>query len=104
MAYDEGLAQRVREQLQHRDDLEEKRMFGGLCILLSRHMCCGILGDTLMARVGQDQYEACLSKPHAREMDFTGRSSAQSTWLLHRHQGSAPQAVWRHASPTIATR
>jgi hypothetical protein len=37
-------------------------------------MCCGVLGDTLMARVGPDQYDAALRRPHAREMDFTGRA------------------------------
>jgi len=38
------------------------------------HMTCGIVGDTLMARVGVDQDKAALERPHAREMDFTGRA------------------------------
>ena len=42
--------------------------------MISNHMCCGIIGDSLMARVGADQYEECLRKKHAREMDFTGKS------------------------------
>jgi len=37
-------------------------------------MCCGIIGDELMVRVGPDAWEASLALPHAREMDFTGRS------------------------------
>lgn len=74
MAYDEGLAQRIREQLQARPDLDEKRMFGGLCFMLGGHMCCGIVGETLMARVGPEEYEICLAEPCAREMDFTGRA------------------------------
>lgn len=49
-------------------------MFGGLCFMVSRHMCCGIVGETLMARVGPDNYETCLAKQHAREMDFTGKA------------------------------
>ncbi|NNF12904.1 MAG: TfoX/Sxy family protein [Gemmatimonadetes bacterium] len=74
MAYDEGLAQRVREMLSHRPDLTEKKMFGGLCFLLGGNMCCGISGDDLMLRVGPDAYEEVLAKEHAREMDFTGRA------------------------------
>jgi hypothetical protein len=51
----------------------EKNMFGGLCFMVSGNMCCGIIGDTLMAWVGPDQYASCLRIPHAREMDFTGK-------------------------------
>ena len=74
MAYDEGLAQRVREGLVDRTDLTEKKMFGGLCFLLGGNMCAGIVGDELMLRVGPEAYEQALARPHAREMDFTGRS------------------------------
>ncbi|MGB1111379.1 MAG: TfoX/Sxy family protein, partial [Gammaproteobacteria bacterium] len=51
MAYDQGLAERVRELLASRPDLVEKKMFGGLAFMLSGHMCVGILKDRLMARV-----------------------------------------------------
>lgn len=74
MAYDEGLAQRVREVLADRGDVAEKKMFGGLCFLLGGNMACGIVGEELMLRVGPDAYESTLARPHAREMDFTGRA------------------------------
>ena len=74
MAYDEGLAQRVREALAARRDLTEKKMFGGLCFLLGGNMCCGIVGEELMLRVGPDAYEDVVTREHAREMDFTGRA------------------------------
>ena len=73
MAYDEGLAHRIREVLVDRDDVVEKKMFGGLAFMVSGYMCCGVLDDTLMARVGPGQYESALRRPHARKMDFTGR-------------------------------
>ena len=50
MAYDEGLAERLREHFADRDDVVEKRMFGGLAFMRRGHMCCGIVGETLMAR------------------------------------------------------
>ena len=73
MAYDEQLADRVRTHLHH-PDLSEKKMFGGLCFLISGNMCCGIVKEEIMLRVGPDKYEGLLAKDHAREMDFTGRS------------------------------
>jgi TfoX/Sxy family transcriptional regulator of competence genes len=54
--------------------LSERKMFGGLCFLHEGNMCFGIVGSELMVRVGPDAYESSLSRPHAREMDFTGRS------------------------------
>jgi TfoX/Sxy family transcriptional regulator of competence genes len=74
MAYDEGLAERIREATEGVRGIAEKKMFGGLCFLISGNMCCGIVGDELMVRVGPDAYEDCLALPHAREMDFTGRA------------------------------
>jgi len=74
MAYDEGLAQRIRELVERDGTLTERRMFGGLCFLLDGNMCFGIVGSELMVRVGRDAYEDALAVPHAREMDFTGRS------------------------------
>jgi TfoX/Sxy family transcriptional regulator of competence genes len=74
MAYDEGLAQRVRERLESRGGYGEKKMFGGLCFLLNGNMTCGIVRDELMARIGPEAWDEALASPEAREMDFTGRS------------------------------
>ncbi len=73
MAFDERLAQRVREALGRKPGITEKRMFGGLCFLVNGNMCCGIEREKLMVRVGPEHYAAALMKPHARPMDFTGR-------------------------------
>ncbi len=73
MAYDEGVAKRIRKIFEGRTDVVEKKMFGGLAFMVRGHMCCGINKDVLMARVGEEQYPKALKMPHAREMDFTGR-------------------------------
>ena len=73
MAYDEGLAQRIREALDDRADVSEKKMFGGLAFLLSGKMCVGVVKGELMVRVGPEGYEQALLEPHARKMNFTGR-------------------------------
>jgi TfoX/Sxy family transcriptional regulator of competence genes len=73
MAFDEGVAQRIREALDHLPDVVEKRMFGGIAFMVGGHMCCGVVGGELMVRVGPEGYDTALSRPHARQMDFTGR-------------------------------
>ena len=83
MAYDEGLAERIREYFQNRTDVEEKKMFGGLCFMVSNHMCCGVVKDTLMARVGPDNYEKCLAMKYASEMDFTGKAMKGMVYVSH---------------------
>jgi hypothetical protein len=74
VAFDEGLAERVRTLVADDAETRERKMFGGLCFLCRGNMACGIVGDELMVRVGPDAWTDALSKPHAREMDFTGRS------------------------------
>ncbi len=74
MAYDEGLAERVRKALKRRRGVSEKQMFGGLSFLIDGNMSCGIVGDELMVRVGPDAHQESLRRPHARKMDFTGRA------------------------------
>ena len=73
MPYNEGLAQRVRATLAAHAAVDERKMFGGLTFMLNGHMCCGIVRDELMVRVGPDQYADAIVQPHARQMDFTGR-------------------------------
>jgi TfoX/Sxy family transcriptional regulator of competence genes len=73
MTYDEKLAERTRAVLDARDDVVEKKMFGGLAFLVHGHMCVGIVDRELMVRVGPDAYESALAEAHARPMDFTGK-------------------------------
>lgn len=75
MAFDEGFAEWVRALLADDADARERKMFGGLCCFLcGGSMACGIVGDELIVRVGPEAWSEALSRPHVREMDFTGRS------------------------------
>ena len=51
MAYDQGLAARVREVIGGQPGLTEKKMFGGLAFLLNGNMACGVRGEDLMVRL-----------------------------------------------------
>lgn len=73
MAYDEALAARIRKALRAKRDVTERKMFGGMAFMLRGHMFVGILDDSLMARVGPENYEKALAKSGVREMDFTGK-------------------------------
>jgi TfoX/Sxy family transcriptional regulator of competence genes len=73
MAYDEELAERLRNAVEDQPHISERKMFGGLCFLLRGNMCLGVVREELMVRVGPLAYEESLLQPHAREMDFTGR-------------------------------
>jgi hypothetical protein len=80
MAYDAGLATRVRETVAGEPGLVEKKMFGGLAFMIDGNLAVGIVGDDLMARVGPNAYEAALTRPHARPFDMTGRP--MTGWVL----------------------
>lgn len=71
MAYDEGLAQRIREILADLQppQLVEKKMFGGVIFMAQGNMACGASQDNLLVRVGQERHAAALSQPHTRISD-----------------------------------
>ena len=73
MAYDAVLAERIRTALHGRDDVVEKKMFGGLTFMVAGRMACGVVHDDLMVRVGPEWHDEAVAEPHARPMDFTGK-------------------------------
>lgn len=74
MAYNEELADRVREQLGHVKKVTEQHMFGGVSFQVAGNMACGVQADELIVRVGPDLHHDALTRPGAHEMEFTGRS------------------------------
>ena len=81
MPYDEGLAERVRELLEERPDLSERKMFGGIGFMLGGNMCCGVLGDELVVRLSAEEGEAALAEPHVRPFDFTGKPMKKMVYV-----------------------
>lgn len=73
MAYDEMVAQRVRQALDRRPGVTERKMFGGLAFLVRGSMCCGVFGPELVLRLGEQGAGDALRRPHTRAMDFTGK-------------------------------
>jgi len=80
MAYDEGLAERVRDLLADRPDLTEKRMFGGLAFLVGGNMAVAVSGQGgILVRVDPADSEQLLSTTAAFPMEMRGRS--MKGWL-----------------------
>jgi len=74
MAYDDDLANRIRELVAGEPDLTEKRMFGGLAFLVRGNMSVAASGQGgLMVRIHPDDTHALLAKPHARPFEMRGR-------------------------------
>lgn len=67
MAFDEKLADRVREALASQRGVTERKMFGGIGFMIGQNMCAGVHGNELIVRVG-DGEAAALKDPHARPM------------------------------------
>lgn len=80
MAYDESLAERLRDLLTPLPGVADKRMFGGLCFLSDGNMLVCIWGDDLMVRVGRDATEEALTHPGTRPCNVTGRP--MRGWVL----------------------
>lgn len=80
MAFDEKLAQRLRQQLEAQRGLVEKRTFGGVAFLLNGNMCCGVHKQAMIVRVAPEATDAALRKPHTRLFDLTGRP--MQGWVL----------------------
>ena len=75
MAYEEKLAERVREMLAEKDGIAEKKMFGGLAFLLNGNMAVAASGrGGLLVRVDPTDSEALTSLPHVELMQMRGRT------------------------------
>ena len=73
MAVDESLADRIRDALARRKNVEEKKMFGCVCFFLDGNVLAGVWKDRLIARLGPDEGEAAMLEPHVRAFDITGK-------------------------------
>jgi TfoX/Sxy family transcriptional regulator of competence genes len=74
MAYNEKLADRTREiiALTHKN-VEEKKMFGGLCFMVNDKMCLGVEQERIMVRLDLAKYEEAMEQEGCKPMDFTGK-------------------------------
>ena len=74
MVYNEQIADRTREiiSLTHQN-VEEKKMFGGLCFMVNDKMCLGVVKDQLMVRLDPGKFEEVIELEGCEPMNFTGK-------------------------------
>ena len=90
MAYDEDLANRIRELIAGQLDVTEKRMFGGLAFMVGGNMSVAASGQGgLMVRVPPEDTDALLAKPHVRPFEMRGREV--QGWLRVDQEGLRTQ-------------
>ncbi len=95
MAYDPELAERIRQALKRRRGVSERKMFGGLCFTIRGHMCCGVIGNDLVLRLGEQGVMEALKQPHTRPMDFTGKPLKSMIYLSSEaHSDQAALKAW----------
>lgn len=73
MAYNESLADRIREALADIPGATEKQMFGGVCFMVNDKMCMGVIKDEMMCRINPDMEATVLEMNGCRPMDFAKR-------------------------------
>jgi TfoX/Sxy family transcriptional regulator of competence genes len=81
MAYDEALAERVRDLIGARDAVTERKMFGGIAWMLHGNMAVGIVGEDLLVRIEPDETERTLAEPGVRPFEM-GRSPSKGFVLV----------------------
>jgi TfoX/Sxy family transcriptional regulator of competence genes len=80
VAYDEDLANRIRELIAGEADVTEQKMFGGLAFLIGGHMSVSASGKGgLLLRVEPSETESLVAKPHAEPFEMRGRQ--MDGWL-----------------------
>jgi hypothetical protein len=96
MTFSERTAVQIRRVMQNTPGLSERQFLEisarantralsrGVAFMVKGNMCCGVLDQNLVVRVGPDAYEGALREPHARPMDFTGRPLRGFVYVGHR--------------------
>ena len=98
MAYDEELADRIRELVAGEPDVTEREMFGGLAFLVGGNMAVAASGQGgLMVRVDPEDTDALLATPHARPFEMRGRE--MRGWLRVDPEGAG---ATRELAPWVA--
>jgi TfoX/Sxy family transcriptional regulator of competence genes len=73
MAYDEALAERVRSIIGARDALTERKMFGGISWMVGGNLACGVMGEDLCVKLGEEDARQALEEPGVRPFEMGGR-------------------------------
>ena len=81
MPFDEAIAQRIRQRLARRKNIEEKKMFSGVGFLLNGNLLVGVRRDSLLVRLDPEQSDEALKEAHVSEFTVKGRGTMKG-WVV----------------------
>ncbi|MCR9202172.1 MAG: TfoX/Sxy family protein [Planctomycetaceae bacterium] len=91
---DTRLLDRLRLLVKDRRGFSEKKMFGGICLMLNGNMCVGTWQGSLVVRLDKADHEQTQADAHTAPMDITGR--VMKGWALVRPAGVATDHDLKH--------
>jgi TfoX/Sxy family transcriptional regulator of competence genes len=94
MAYDIELVARIRQMIGMVPGMEEKKMFGGVGFIYKGNMTCGVSRNDFVLRIGPDQYEEALARPHTRPF-AQGSRKGMVGWITVEPAGYSDDEVLR---------
>ena len=94
MAYNEKLADRIREALVGTPKTIEKNMFGGVCFMVNNKMCVGVVKDEMMCRINPEIQDEAVERDGCRVMDFTGKP--MKGYIFVSEEGMKSQKDFEH--------
>jgi hypothetical protein len=104
VAYDEALAERVRDLLAVREATSERKMFSGIAFMIAGNMGCAVTSRGLMVRLDPDDAERAMAEPHVGPMEMSGKPARG--WILVAPEGlddDGALAGWVDAGADFAT-
>jgi TfoX/Sxy family transcriptional regulator of competence genes len=73
VAYSEELVERIRDVLDGRPGIVERKMFGGVAWMVNGNMACGVIAEDIMVRLDHEEADQAMAEEHVGPMEFTGR-------------------------------
>lgn len=94
MPHDPHLAERMRNALKERHDIQERKMFGGYYWMLHGNMLCVVEVGRFMFRIGKKLEAEALRRQGAAPMDITGRPMKGFVWIQAEHAEGGSLQNW----------
>lgn len=95
MAYNEQLANRVRELIAERTaNVEERKMFGGLCFLVDEKICVAVKKDKMLARIAPEIYDTAIEEEGCTPMSKSGTNMTGYLYVDENHLHTQKQLTY----------
>ena len=104
MPYNDEIDRRIARLTATWENTDRKKMFGGVCHLISGNMFCGVYKDFLILRLGEENARQALTNPCVKPFDITGKP--MKGWVMVEENGFREDrqlSDWLHSARSFAT-